>query len=101
MFEHRLALALGLTLSDLGQMGTREFNRWFRYWLEEPWGSYRDNLHTGILASILTNVHRRKGSRRASVDDFMLMSKETRKSKDTRGMLDFFRRVGVRKNNDG
>lgn len=80
MFEHRLALALGRTVAQLGRMSEREMQRWHRYWIEEPWGTYRDNLHAAMIAVELRRPQARKGSK-LSIDTFMWKPKDTAREK--------------------
>ena len=49
----------------------REFRDWQIYYQIEPWGEERADLRTGILASLIANIHRRKGSARLLPRDFM------------------------------
>ncbi len=53
----RLALALGKTVSELGQsLSYKEFRQWCAYYQIEPWGEYRADLRTGILAATVSNI---------------------------------------------
>lgn len=70
MFKHRLALALGMTLRDIGRMDLREFNQWAAYYSLEPFGMERHDLNAGVVASTIANVMSSKG-RRFQPADFM------------------------------
>lgn len=65
----------------------RAYYRWARYWVEEPWGPYRDNVHAGLIAATIINVQRWKQrnppGRDASFADFMLKDPETQKEHET------------------
>ncbi len=39
-------------------MTWREYVEWQEYYQVEPWGEERDDLRSGILTSVLANVHR-------------------------------------------
>lgn len=53
----RLALALGKTVSELGQSLTySEFRQWCAFYQIEPWGDYRADLRAGIVASTVKNI---------------------------------------------
>lgn len=54
----RLALALGKTLGEIGQMSQVEFLAWWEYYQIEPWGSHFDDLRAGQVAAVVANVHR-------------------------------------------
>lgn len=49
-----------------------EFDRWRRYWHEEPWGAYRDNLHAAIMCIQYLRTHVKKGTKLPSLEEFML-----------------------------
>lgn len=53
----RLALALGKTVSELGQsLSYREFREWCAYYQIEPFGEYRADLRNGILNATVSNI---------------------------------------------
>lgn len=71
-FWHRLALALGRTVHELKHTMTHaEFTSWMGYYTIEPWGSERDSLHTGILASTMANCHAPRKGKPFEPRDFM------------------------------
>lgn len=75
-------------------MGAEEFDRWCRYFQEEPWGVTRDNFHAALIASTIANVHRGKKSRAFRVSDFMLLGESARAGKAKAGaaaLAAFFR----------
>lgn len=51
---------------------------WAEYWTLEPWGAMRDNLHTGIVASLLYNVNRGSAEPRQP-QDFMITDADSKK----------------------
>lgn len=51
-----------------------------RYWSEEPWGPWRDNMHAGLVASMLGNIHRKKGARPKGPEAYMLKRADVAKS---------------------
>lgn len=56
---------------------------WAEYWAVEPWGAMRDNLHTGIIASLLFNTHRGQGDKPRHPSDFMITDGESAKQAET------------------
>ena len=57
---HRLALALGRTVAELGvTMTSSELSDWIDYYKIEPWGAWRDNYHAALIAS----MHAKEGTR--------------------------------------
>ena len=71
-----------------------------RYWSQEPWGPYRDNVHAAQLCALLANINRKKSTPAFSHEDFMLISAEERAQKRRRGVLDFFRNLARKKPDD-
>lgn len=85
---HRLALGLGMTIAELEtRMSADELDRWHLYWSEEPWGSWRDNAHAGLIAAAGVNLWLKKGSKPATFEDFMLISRTQRRARDTEQSL--------------
>jgi len=58
-----------------------------RFWRMEPWGPYRDNIHAGLIAATIANVHRGKNARPISHDVFMLTDKTAFTKKKTKETL--------------
>lgn len=58
-FNHRLALALGMTVEEmLDRMSHREYRDWQEFYALEPFGDERADLRAGIVASVIANVNR-------------------------------------------
>lgn len=69
MFQCRLSLALGILPSQLGEISVTDYDLLQRYWIVEPWGSYRDNLHAAIIAR---EVRRTAFKGQHRLEDFMV-----------------------------
>lgn len=54
----------------LDRIGRDEFLEWMDYYQIEPWGEWRADLRTGIVASTVANVFRGKG-KSTKPQDFM------------------------------
>jgi hypothetical protein len=94
-------LGLGRTVAEIEQgMSGQEMRDWELYWALEPWGAYRDNLHSGVIAAAIINVHRRKGQRPLSPADFMLVDRESRRVQNTRKALNWLRALSGKKKKD-
>jgi Protein of unknown function (DUF4035) len=75
-------------------MSVRELDDWAAYWQVEPWGPWRDNVHAGLIASVVANVNRRSGSRAFSYVDFMLADRDPAAEKaKAANIVSFFRRA--------
>jgi hypothetical protein len=57
----------------LQRMSSRELTEWMCYFALEPWGEERADLRTGILSSLLANIHRDEKKRHDpfTPEDFM------------------------------
>lgn len=55
----------------LAEMDSRELTEWAAYELVEPFGEWRDDLRSGIVASTIANALRGKGSRSFKPEDFI------------------------------
>lgn len=57
----------------LGRISSRELSEWMVYYMLEPFGAERDNLHAGLVAAMVHNVNRDpKRGKAADPADFML-----------------------------
>lgn len=83
---HRLALALGRTVAELkASLGSGELARWKAYSVIEPFGQWRDNWHTAVLATTIANYAARKNV--TKVTDFMYVSPTVKRDRETRAVL--------------
>ncbi len=73
-------------------MTQRSYLGWQKYWDKEPWGPWRDNMHTAIIARELRRPQVRRGSR-IPLDQFLIRDPEERKEENVRGFFDFLRTV--------
>lgn len=48
-----------------------ELERWRRYWMVEPWGSHRDNIHAAMICVQVLRPYLPANSK-VGIDDFML-----------------------------
>lgn len=72
LFDHRLAALLGCTVEEmLERLTPAQYHRWEVYWVHEPWGPWRDNLHAAIIAREVRAPYVRRGSQ-IDMDDFMI-----------------------------
>ena len=55
----------------LRKMSASELHEWRVYSGIDPFGEERADLRSGIVASTIASVHRKKGSRRPTPQDFM------------------------------
>jgi len=97
VFLFRLALALGKSIREVEALGASELEEWMLFWKMDPWGSYRDNIHAGLIAATLANIHRSKNSRAITHEDFMLVDHSDYQKKKTRETLTWMKAVAKRK----
>jgi hypothetical protein len=74
-------------------MGASELQEWAKFWRQEPWGSHRDNIHTGILASLIVNALRKKTAKAVSYQDFMLVDRDEHRRKETARTLTWLKSI--------
>jgi len=55
-------------------MSPVEFEKWFHYYHEQPFGSKRHNMHAAIIAATIANVFRSKGTKAVNWKDFLFVS---------------------------
>jgi hypothetical protein len=63
------------------------FMEWMEYERLEPFGSWRDNYHTAMLASILANAHRNSNRRPFGMAEFFYVDPETAMDKHDQELL--------------
>jgi hypothetical protein len=77
-FLFKLAPHLGMTVSRLErELPYRELVEWMQEYRRDPWGTWRDNTHAGMICTLIGNAFRGKDGRPFSVEDFMLLDPET------------------------
>lgn len=69
----RLALALGMTVAELGQrMSSAELTEWMAFFGLEPWGTEVEDWRAAMVASVIANVNRDPKKRKSyEPKDFM------------------------------
>jgi hypothetical protein len=70
-------LALGLAPSEVRRIAAKDYDLLAKYWKVEPWGSYRDNLHAGLIAREVRRPYL-KDPTRNPLEDFMIVTPEER-----------------------
>lgn len=68
-----------------------------RFYREDPWGSYRDNIHAGIIASMIANAFRSKKGKAITYEDFMLIDRSEHRKKKTSEFLGWLGAVAHKK----
>jgi len=74
-------------LQSLDALPSREIERWRRYWTEEPWGPWRDNMHTALLAVEVRRPQLGPGDERPTTETFMLHHVEDAKAAQNARMI--------------
>ena len=66
-------------------MSSREFTYWMAKYRKDPFGTWRDNYHAGLVSAQLFNANRDpRRSSSVSATDFILRSAEEQKEIDTK-----------------
>ncbi len=74
-------------------MGCNDYDLLQRYWHEEPWGAYRDNIHAAIIAREI-----RRGTVKGAhaIKDFLLQVPERKAQEERSGFFGMFRAMANR-----
>lgn len=68
----RLALALGLPVREmLSRMGSDELSEWMAFYSLEPFGDYRADVRSGVVAATFANANRAPNAKVFTPEDFM------------------------------
>lgn len=68
----RLALALGLPVRELlARIGSDELTEWMAFYQLEPFGDFRADVRSGIMASTFANANRARDAKPFTPEDFM------------------------------
>jgi hypothetical protein len=77
-------------------MPAAEFAEWQGYWMLEPWGATREDMHASRIEALLYNVNRAKDAPVKSWPEFMYRDKwqamEDQKAEFAKSVLGFIRR---------
>jgi hypothetical protein len=79
------------------ELPASEYDLLQRYWLQEPWGPWRDNLHAALIARTTLKAG---GFKVPKLDVFMLKSRNERDAEEQaagKGFVDLLKAVAVRK----
>jgi len=66
----------------LARIDSKELSEWMGYFELNPFGSVRDDLQAGIIASTIANVHRGKNDKSFTPSDFMPYMEKPQQSED-------------------
>lgn len=72
-------------------MSSKELSLWIAYYNLHPFGVERDNLHAGMIASMVGNANLAKGKAPFSPTDFMMQSDKERRIKETQQTIAYLR----------
>ena len=78
-------------------VSARDLDEMLRYYAKDPWGSRRDNIHAGLIASTIANAFRGKGGKAMTYQDFMLIDRKEHAQKQTAKTLSWFKAVAKKK----
>lgn len=79
------------------ELPSSEYDLLQRYWLEEPWGPWRDNLHAAVVARTSLKAG---GFRAPKLDVFMLKSRAQRDREERaagKGFIAMMKNIAVRR----
>lgn len=66
-----------MTVSRLErELPYREMVEWMDEYRRDPWGTWRDNVHSASIATVVANSFRGKDTRPLTCEDFMILDPE-------------------------
>ena len=83
----------------LQDMPATELLNWKAMYQIDPFGTFRDNLHTGMIASTVYNMQRGKNSRPMKATDFLIKDKNQRRAEETAQTLAALNRMAIKNGN--
>lgn len=98
IFDYRLASLLGWTDPEemKRSMTQRAYLGWQRYWDDEPWGPYRDNMHAAIIAREVRRPYMRRGTT-TKIADFLIVNPLRRQREATGKFVDFLKMIAKKR----
>jgi|TARA_R110002020_G_scaffold155495_3_gene336584 hypothetical protein len=73
----------------LARIDSKELSEWMAYYELNPFGTVRDDLQAGIIASTIANVNRGKSDKSFTPSDFMpYMDKPEQSEGDMQSVMD-------------
>lgn len=73
----------------LARIDSKELSEWMAYYELNPFGTVRDDLQAGIIASTIANVNRGKNDKSFTPSDFMpYMDKPEQSEGDMQAVMD-------------
>lgn len=75
-------------------MTQRAYLGWQKYWDQEPWGPWRDNVHTGIIAREVRRG-RVKPHTRITLEQFMVRNPSERKKEGEENFFGMMKTVAT------
>lgn len=83
-----------MTVSRLErELPHRELREWIEEYARDPWGQWRDNAHSALIASTVANVFRGEKSKVFTFEDFMFMDRETSEKRKKEKQADYNRNL--------
>lgn len=87
-----------MTIGQLesGIMSSAEYSDWIQFAVVEPFGDVRNNIHAGMIASLIASVNRKKGTKAYTYEDFMIMAPDERRKKETNEFVAFLQSAAIK-----
>jgi hypothetical protein len=71
----------------------RELVEWMQEYARDPWGTWRDNAHSALVAATVANAFRGEKSKPFTFEDFMFMDKETSEKRRKEKQVEYNRNL--------
>lgn len=87
---------MGLTPSEVEQMAATDFDLLARYWTQEPWGPWRDNMHAALIAREIRRPQLKDRRKKIPLTDFILRclaELQAESEEKTKNFFGFFKAI--------
>lgn len=85
----RIVALLGVPPHEVRALPSDDYELLERYFAEEPWGPWRDNMHAAIIATEIRRMRNPKTTAKSS--DFLLVHPERRRRGNLKALVDALR----------
>lgn len=81
-------MALGCAPNDVEELSVEDYELMYRYWIEEPWGAFRDNIHAALVAMEVRQSYVPKWKR--SIEPFLVKGPSRKFAEEVEGKKGVF-----------
>lgn len=91
MLTCRISALLHIPPSDVDELAIVDRYLLGRYWAEEPWGAWRDNMHAAIIAREIRRGYMKDRTAPLPLEPFLLRPIDQRQAQNRTGFVQLLR----------